>query len=58
MKEISEQPKPKSLGHKIKFQLEFMTLMLQTGRMDSATVHLNKAMELCDEAHSLEFPDD
>jgi hypothetical protein len=35
-----------------------MTLMLQTGRMDSATVHLNKAMELCDEAHSMEFPDD
>jgi len=58
MKEESENPKPKSLGQKIRFQLEFMTLMLQSCRLESAAVHLDKALQLCDEAHLLEFPDD
>ncbi len=58
MKEISEKPKPKSMGHKIKFQIEYMLLMLNANRMDSASIHLDKALALCDEAHLMEYPDD
>jgi hypothetical protein len=58
MKEVNQKPEPKSYGQKIRFQIELMALMLQTGRETAALAAINKALELADEAHYLEFPDD
>lgn len=45
---------PQSIGHKIRFQIEFMLTMLQASRMSAATAACDKALELCEEAHFLE----
>ena len=58
MKEVNQKPEPKSYGQKIRFQIELMATMLNAGREGAALAAINKALDLADEAHYLEFPDD
>ena len=45
---------PRSVGHQIRFQIEFMLTMLQSGRLSAASAACDKALALCEEHHALE----
>ena len=46
---------PKTVGKQIAFNIELMMSMLHADRMPAATAALNRALDLCDEAHFMEL---
>ena len=55
MKEVQEQPTPKTYGKRIQFQIEMMHTMLAAGREQAALAAINNALQLCDEVHEWEI---
>ena len=55
MKEVNEQPMPKTYGKKIRFQIEMMHTLLAAGREQAALAAINNALQLCEEAHEWEI---
>jgi uncharacterized membrane protein YjjP (DUF1212 family) len=54
MKEINASHETQTYGQRIRFQIEFMHIMLASGREVEALEAINKALDLADEVHELE----
>ena len=58
MKGIISSHESRTYGQRIRFQIEFMHIMLASGREIEALTAINKTLDLADEVHELEKAND